>query len=55
MFSKRFREVSIVALVLWLLIYSSSATTQSTTPNTSAPYLNPSLPLDQRLNERMFP
>src|SRR5687767_325789 len=51
MFSKRFREVSTIALVLWLLISSSPAATQSSTPNANAPYLNPSLPLDQRLND----
>lgn len=51
MFSKRFREVSTIALVLCLLISSSPAETQSSTPNANAPYLNPSLPLDQRLND----
>lgn len=51
MFSKRFREVCTIALVLWLLISSSTAATQSTTSNANAPYLNPSLPLDQRLND----
>ena len=51
MFSKRFREVSTIALVLWLLMSSSPVATQSTTPNADAPYLNPSLPLDQRLTD----
>src|ERR1051326_2830869 len=51
MFSKRFREVSALALVLWLLIYSSSAATQSSTPDTNAPYLDPKLPLDRRVDD----
>ena len=51
MFCKRLLEVSTIALVLWLLISSSPAATQSTTPNANASYLNPSLPLDQRLND----
>jgi beta-glucosidase len=51
MFCKRFREVYTIALVLWLLIGSSPAATPPNTPNANAPYLNPSLPLDQRLND----
>jgi beta-glucosidase len=51
MFSKRFRKVSTIALVIWLLISSSPAGTQSTTPNANAPYLTPSLPLDQRVDD----
>src|SRR5678816_4909729 len=51
MLSKRFREVSTIALVLWLLISSSPAATQSTTPDANAPYLNPSLPLDRRVDD----
>src|SRR5687767_15727955 len=51
MFSKRFREVSTIRRVLWLLISSSPAATHSSTPNANALYLNPSLPLDQRLND----
>src|ERR1044072_950218 len=46
MLSRRFREVATIALVLWLLIFSSPAATQST-----APYLNPSLPLDRRVDD----
>src|SRR5919107_1316576 len=51
MFSKRFREVSLIALVFWLLFSSSPATTQSTAPGANAPYLNSSLPLDQRVDD----
>ena len=46
MSSNRLREVSALALVLWLVVSGSTAT-QSTTPR----YLNPSLPLDQRVDD----
>src|ERR687890_411546 len=49
MFSKRFREVSLIALVFWLLFSSSPATTQTPKPDGRAPYLDPSLPLDRRV------
>ncbi|HJP90428.1 MAG TPA: glycoside hydrolase family 3 C-terminal domain-containing protein [Pyrinomonadaceae bacterium] len=46
MSSNRLREVSALALVLWLVV-SGSTPTRSTTPK----YLNPSLPLDQRVDD----
>src|ERR1041385_2033042 len=46
MSSNRLREVSALALVFWLVV-SGSTTTQSATPK----YLNPKLPLDQRVDD----
>ena len=46
MSSNRLREVSALALVIWFVLSGSTAT-QSTTPK----YVNPSLPLDQRVDD----
>ena len=51
MFSNRLRELSALALVLWLVFDGSPAASQSITPNANAPYLNPSLPLDRRVDD----
>ena len=51
MFSRRFRQVSTIALLLTLLIPASPAASQSPTPNANAPYLNPSLPLNERVDD----
>ncbi len=51
MFSRRFRKVSTIALVLLLLISSSPVATHSTSSNANAPYLDPSLPLDRRVDD----
>jgi beta-glucosidase len=53
MSSNRLREFSALALILWLIISGSPVASQSTTttPNANAPYLNPSLPLDRRVDD----
>ncbi|HSE30738.1 MAG TPA: glycoside hydrolase family 3 C-terminal domain-containing protein [Pyrinomonadaceae bacterium] len=51
MSANRFRGFSTLVLVLSLIISAAPAATQSTTPDPNAAYLNPSLPLDRRVDD----
>ena len=44
-------SICALAVVLCLIVAGSPATTQESKPDPNAPYLNPKLPLDQRVND----
>ena len=45
------RSYGVIALALCLVVVSSSVATQQPKPDTSAPYLNPVLPIDRRVDD----
>ena len=46
-----FKGSSVIALALCLLVVTAFATTQQTQSDAAAPYLNPSLPVDRRVDD----
>lgn len=44
-------SISLFTLVLCLIVIAATATTQETKPDPRAPYLNPKLPLEQRVDD----